>query len=167
VEKKFKAGAAQVDISPEDSQFLFGYPHVKRYSTGIHDKLWSSALYLSDSNEQVLFIANDIVFVSKEVARQARITISSRTGVKPENIMITATHTHSGPMILDHISNQNDPVVPKTDVNYVRFMQDRIVQAAIIAYQNAQPAKIGLAIATAPSPSAAPAPGMFETSMPN
>ena len=51
-----KAGAAQVDISPKDSQFLFGYPHVKRYSTGIHDKLWSSALYLSDGDEQVLLI---------------------------------------------------------------------------------------------------------------
>jgi len=61
VEKKFKAGAAQVDISPEDSQFLFGYPHVKRYSTGIHDKLWSSALYLYDGKTEIMFIANDII----------------------------------------------------------------------------------------------------------
>jgi len=36
------AGAAQVDISPKDSQFLFGYPHVERYSTGINDPLLSS-----------------------------------------------------------------------------------------------------------------------------
>jgi hypothetical protein len=44
-----KAGATQIDISPKDSQFLFGYPFIERYSTGIHDKLLSSALYLSQS----------------------------------------------------------------------------------------------------------------------
>lgn len=145
--KILKSGAAQIDISPKNSQFLFGYPHVKRYSTGIHDKLWSSALYLSDGKTEVMFIANDIIFVSKETSASARKRIEAKTGVPAQNLMITATHTHSGPITLDYLSNQNDPIVPKTDVNYVRFMEDGIVQAAIAAYQNAQPAKIGLVIA--------------------
>ena len=50
--KDFIAGASETDISPKTSQFLIGYPHVKRYSTGIHDPLMSSALYLSDGNEE-------------------------------------------------------------------------------------------------------------------
>lgn len=144
---KLKAGAAQIDISPKDSQFLFGYPHVKRYSTGIHDRLWSSALYLSDSKTEAMFIANDIIFVNKNTSANARKRIEEKTGVPAKNIMITATHTHSGPMTIDHISNQNDLVIPKTDMNYVQFMEDGIVRAAIDAYQNTQPAKIGLAIA--------------------
>lgn len=61
--KNLKAGAAAIDISPEDSQFLFGYLHVKRYSTGIHDKLWSSALYLYDGKTEIMFIANDIIYL--------------------------------------------------------------------------------------------------------
>ncbi|MCE5186881.1 MAG: neutral/alkaline non-lysosomal ceramidase N-terminal domain-containing protein [Planctomycetaceae bacterium] len=142
-----KAGAAQVDISPKNSQFLFGYPHVKRYSTGIHDKLWSSALYLSDGKTETLFIANDIIFVSKDSSASARKRIQAKTGIPAQNIMITATHTHSGPITLDYLSNQNDPVVPKTDANYVRLMEDGIVQAALTAYQTAQPATVGLAIA--------------------
>jgi len=32
-----QAGAASVDVSPAGSQFLWGYPHVRRYSTGVHD----------------------------------------------------------------------------------------------------------------------------------
>ena len=144
---KLKAGAAQADISPKDSQFLFGYPHVKRYSTGIHDKLWSSALYLSDGKTKTMFIANDIVFVSKDTSASARKRIEEKTGISAKNIMVTATHTHSGPITLDYLSNQNDPVVPKTDMNYVRFMEDCIVLAATEAYQNAQPAKIGLSAA--------------------
>ena len=31
------AGAAAADITPRDSQFLFGYPHVSRHSTGVHE----------------------------------------------------------------------------------------------------------------------------------
>ncbi len=142
-----KAGSAQVDITPKDSQFLYGYPHVERYSTGIHDKLWASSLYLSDGKTEVLFIANDIIWVSKGVTKNARKAISDKTGIKPENIMVTATHTHSGPHTVNYVSNQADPAVPKADQNYIDLMQNGIIQAGIEAYQNAQPAKLGLAIA--------------------
>lgn len=144
---KLYAGAAQIDISPKDSQFLCGYPHVKRYSTGIHDKLWSSALYFSDGKTKVMFVANDIIFVSKNSAASIRKRIEEKIGVPAKNIMITATHTHSGPITLDHLCAQNDPIIPKTDIGYVKLMEDGIVDAAIKAFKNAQPAKIGLAIA--------------------
>jgi len=39
-----EAGAAVVEITPRDRQFLYGYPHLRRYSTGVHDPLLSSAL---------------------------------------------------------------------------------------------------------------------------
>ena len=38
-------GAATADITPANPQFLFGYPHVPRVSTGVHDQLLSSALF--------------------------------------------------------------------------------------------------------------------------
>lgn len=142
-----RAGAAQVDISPKDSQFLFGYPHVERYGTGIHDNLWSSALYLTDGNQQILFIANDIIFVGKDVVNNARKRISGKAGIRPENIMITATHTHSGPHTVDYISNQADAAVPKADKKYIQLMEDGIVTAGMKAIENSQPAKLGLTIA--------------------
>jgi len=144
---KLQAGAAQVDISPKDSQFLYGYPHIERYSTGIHDRLWSSALYISDGQTKAIFIANDIIFVSKDSAAATRKKIEEKTGVPAKNIMVTATHTHSGPLTLDHLCATSDPVVPKTDMKYVQLMEEGIVEAAAKAYNNAQPAKIGLAIA--------------------
>jgi hypothetical protein len=141
------AGSAQVDISPKDSQFLFGYPHVERYSTGINDPLLSSAMYITDSKTAAIIIANDIIFVGKKSTQRIRQRITAQTGVAAANIMITATHTHSGPITLDYISNEADQVVPKTDQKYVVFMEDRIVEAAIAAYKNVQPARVGLACA--------------------
>src|SRR5687767_14570416 len=51
---QLQAGAAAVDVSPTKSMFLYGYPHVKRYSSGVHDPLLASALFLSDGGHNVL-----------------------------------------------------------------------------------------------------------------
>jgi hypothetical protein len=145
--KTLTAGASAVDVSPRDSQFLFGYPHVERYSTGVHDPLFSSALYLSDGQREVLFVANDIIFVGKTLVQRARRRICEATGVAPGDVMITATHTHSGPVTVDYLSNEGDPVVPKADPAYLALLEDGIVDAATRAYRAARPAELGLAVA--------------------
>jgi hypothetical protein len=141
------AGAAAIDITPRDSQFLFGYPHVRRYSTGVHDPLLSSALFLSDGATPLLLVANDVIYVSRDTARRVRERIERQTGVPAANMMITATHTHSGPMTVDTLSSEADAIVPKADPRYVEQLEDGIVQAATEAYRGARAAEIGLAIA--------------------
>ena len=142
-----KAGAAAIDISPTNSVFLFGYPHIERFSTGVHDPLLSSALYLSDGSTELMFIANDIIFVSKAFAEQARQRIEENTGIPAGHIMITATHTHSGPITVDYVSNEADSTVPPADPSYLELFQDRVVAAALEARNRTQHAKIGLAVA--------------------
>lgn len=142
-----KAGSRQNEITPENTQFLFGYPHVERYSTGVHDPLLSSALYLCDekSGNEIIFIANDIIYISKEMATNIRHNINRQTGVRPENILISATHTHSGPKVIDSIAHAADPAVPEADPEYVEFLEQEAAKAAVTAYHNARPAKIALA----------------------
>ena len=142
-----KAGAAAVDITPQDSQFLYGYPYVERYSTGVHDPLFSSALYLSDGRTEVIFVANDGIFAGKRIVQRARKRIAEAVGVPTGNIMVTATHTHSAPNTVDYVSCESDPVVPKADPKYIQLFEDGIVAAALEAYNKAQPAQVGLAIA--------------------
>lgn len=141
------AGAATADITPNDSQFLFGYPHVRRYSTGVHDRLLSSALLLSDGATSLLLVANDIIYISRGTAWRVRDRIERETGIPAANIMVTATHTHSGPLTADMVGNEGDAIVPKTDHRYVELMENGIVQAAVQAYRSARPAELGLAIA--------------------
>ena len=142
-----KAGAAQVEITPVDSQFLSGYPHVERYSTGVHDELLSSALYLSDGATELMFIGNDILFIPTELARRVRKRIEQATGVPFANIMVTATHTHSGPVTISNLSNAHDAAVPDPDPEYLCFMEDRIAEAALNAFNSRQPARLGLEVA--------------------
>jgi neutral ceramidase len=141
------AGAATADITPSDSQFLFGYPHVRRYSTGVHDPLLSSALFLSDGKTPLLLVANDVIYVSRATVRRVRGRIAKKTGIPAANVMITATHTHSGPLTVDTLSNQRDPAVPRTDPRYVKRLEGGIVEAAVQAFHNARPAEIGFGVA--------------------
>jgi len=141
------AGAAQEIISPENSQFLFGYPHVPRYSTGIHDDLLSSALCLRQGGETVLFIGNDIIFVAKPSVERIRAAIQDATGIPGSSILISGTHTHSGPITVDYLSNESDPVVPTADADYVRLMEERIIRAGVRAAEDLRPAEVALTLA--------------------
>jgi hypothetical protein len=143
------AGAATADLTPQASVFLFGYPHVPRLSTGVHDRLEAAALFLRHENEQVLLIANDLIFVGQQLAHEVRRRISLQTGVPVGAIALTATHTHSGPVMADCLSNSTDPVVPKADPHYVQRVADGMVEAGCAAVRSARPAEAGLAVATA------------------
>jgi len=141
------SGAAAVDITPQRSCFLYGYPHVERQSTSAHDPLLASALYFSDGETSTLFIGNDVIFVPKQLADRARKRIEEATGVPADHVMVTATHTHSGPVTVKMLSNEADPVVPEPDPDYLQQLEDGIVAAAERACAEARPAKVGLGIA--------------------
>ena len=83
---ELEVGAATSEITPRNSQFLFGYPFVQRYSTGVHDPLLSSALYLTDGQTKAIIVANDIVCVTKEIVARIRERVSALTSVPSCNI---------------------------------------------------------------------------------
>ncbi|MGM0771788.1 MAG: neutral/alkaline non-lysosomal ceramidase N-terminal domain-containing protein [Halobacteriota archaeon] len=138
------AGAYSTDINPDTPQFLFGYPHVERYHTGIHDDLTTAALYVNNGSEQILFIANDIIFVSKEMTNRVREQITLKTGIAGSSIMITATHTHSGPKTVNYASNTADSVVPNADQSYIDLLITKMTEAGVQAKKRSEPAIIGL-----------------------
>jgi neutral ceramidase len=139
------AGAASVDITPPIPVFLYGYPHVPRTSSGIHDPLFATALYLHDGARQVLLVSVDIIWLSKFQVARVRSRIAVATGVLPNHIMISATHTHSGPSTVSVLSNSHDPAVPPPDELVIELVEEGIVAAAMQARHKAVPAEIGFA----------------------
>lgn len=142
-----RAGAAKVDVSPRKPEFLVGYPHVPRVSTGVHDPLWASALYISDGARQAIVVGVDILFVHHETAAACRAAISARTGVPDGAILISATHTHSGPVTGEMLAWRDDPVVPPPDPDYMRRFEAGIVSAAEKAWSRAEPAEAAWTVA--------------------
>jgi hypothetical protein len=127
--------------------FLYGYPRVQRMSTGVHDPLLVSALYVSDGVGAALFACCDVLWVARDTANRVRERIAQATGIAPHCITITATHTHSGPVTERALAHEADPVVPPPDTAYLHRLEQAIVDAATRAVESAGPAE--LAIATA------------------
>jgi hypothetical protein len=130
---KLKIGTGITDITPQKSIFLYGYPHVERYSTGVHDPLLSSALYLEDGGTRALMIANDIAGFAKPLIQKIKTAIEERTGIPKNHIIISATHTHSGPRTTRHVANENDTVVPPPDKEYLEFLTAQVIEAGTAA----------------------------------
>lgn len=136
------AGAAARDISPRKPLFLFGYPHVERISTGIHDPLLATALALRTPERRLIMVALDILFIDRATSDAVRSAIAERTGVPAQNILISCTHTHSGPLTIDMLSCRADPVVPRPDPQYMEHFRNAIIEAAVEACAQARPAEL-------------------------
>ena len=94
-----KIGIAEVNYTPEVGLDLVGNYRGDDYaSRGIHDSLYAKALVAADDKgEKVAVLTVDICMLPKETVDFMRQYIASQTDIKPENVMIMATHTHSGP----------------------------------------------------------------------
>jgi neutral ceramidase len=149
VEKRFLAGSAARDFTPLTPQHLWGYPHVPRMSEGAHDPLLSCALYLETDQSRVLFIANDILFVTTPIARRIRRGIAAATGLPEAHILVSATHTHSAPKVGDNLFPDPAGVMPPPDAAFVHRLVASATEAGLAAVQSAVPARIGYARADA------------------
>jgi len=139
-----KAGTAKSDVSPTRSMFLWGYPHVARMSTGIHDPLFATALCLDDGQNRTLAVAVDVLYVDSTLVEESRRRIRECVAVLPEHIMISATHTHSAPVTCSVLAMTGDPMVPEPDPGYRERLVQGIVDAAYRAVRACVPAEVAI-----------------------
>lgn len=96
--KTLLVGYAKVDITPKDSVPLAGYGYsLSRMSKRVLDPLYAIGIALSCGEETILLIVQDLISSRYAWCVDAREQIVARTGLKEENVIICATHTHSGP----------------------------------------------------------------------
>lgn len=131
-----RAGRAVREISPRESVFLVGFPHVQRMSEGVHDPLLASALYLTNERTAVLLVALDLLFIDPVTARELRRRISAVTGVSETAVFVSCSHTHSGPNTCDVLEWGPSPVVPPVDPAYMRTLMSEVTETAAEAVRH-------------------------------
>ena len=115
-----KVGTAQVDITPKPGVELSGFAARTQPSTGVLDLLFAKALYLADGGERVLWIHCDLVGIDREIVREFRDWALQRLRLTAGQVMLSATHTHSGPCTIHlHECGLYDPA-------YVKILQGRL-----------------------------------------
>ncbi len=91
------AGVAEVDITPAPGVELMGYGARQGVASRVHDPLFARALHLSSHGRPVLLVCADLRLIAPAQADAVRARISGQTGIPPECMMISCSHTHSGP----------------------------------------------------------------------
>ncbi len=159
----FFIGWAAQDITPDKPVLIHGqFP--ARISEGIMDPVTVSALVLEYRNEnqhdKVLIISCDLAIISSDLLDTVRQQLKkSLPDLLPENILISATHTHSGPqydvkrevrkeLLIGNSASSDIELVYGIDMEAMQlkdvmtFITDRIVKASELAWQNRKPGGI-------------------------
>jgi hypothetical protein len=137
-----KAAMASADITPPQGLGLVGYPHYDRFNTGAHDPLLATCMYLSDGENEVALVTLDLLFFSKKHCLTARRKARELCGIAEDHIMISAIHTHSGPLTsgsLDFESLQENSAQP---MDYINTVTDSIAEIIAKAKNSAYEAEI-------------------------
>ncbi|MBQ3865717.1 MAG: neutral/alkaline non-lysosomal ceramidase N-terminal domain-containing protein, partial [Clostridia bacterium] len=95
----FCAGFGRADITPRESVPLAGYGATSyRMSRNVLDPLYATCFALRDeAGETLLIYEMDLCGVPVSFAEQARKMIERSLQIPADHVLLTATHTHSGP----------------------------------------------------------------------
>lgn len=119
------AGAAKIDITPSEPIRLSGYePRSPIRSHGVHDPIFVKALALEADGNRLVVVTCDLLGYYNQATLEK---IKSKYDV--EHVLISSSHTHSGPNLDDSES-------------YAALVEKAMLDAAGKAIDNMTPAKI-------------------------
>jgi hypothetical protein len=143
------AGAAVVDVTPDQMPVLINGGMLSKSSDSVKTRVNARAIVLagvdakSGNEERIAIVVVDSCMVPQVLLDDAKHRAASRTKLRADRIVVSATHTHSAPSSFGALGTDADPT-------YVPFLRERIAEAIVAAEQNLQPARVGWASADAP-----------------
>ncbi len=138
-----KAGFAERDITPDLGMEAPG-GYGKAYHQSLHDPCKVRAVVFDDGASRVALVGIDALAIRRPSVEAARKGIAERCGIRPEAVLIGASHSHSsGPtcMILPGEYDHASPLVQDlaynkssmADAKYLARVEARIVEAVCAA----------------------------------
>ena len=135
----FRAAIAVRDVTPDPLLPVSGGIGPSRPTTKKYGQLTVRALVLENNNTRVAICSTDFLgfpgLLCEKVRRQVR-------GIPPQNILIAATHNHSGP---DCYGFPNRDGKTSADLKYLDHVCNKLAQAINQAAAQLQPAHIKIA----------------------
>jgi len=101
-----KIGSAAVKITTPLGIPIAGY-YSDRGATGVHDDLFAKALVIEKDGTKIAVISCDLIGVTEEIVSKVRDIVEKTVGISSDNVMVSATHSHTGPVIPQKINPYN------------------------------------------------------------
>lgn len=147
-EDQLYTGWAVADITPPEPVALTGNLS-KRISEGVHDPLNAIVLAIEtrDGNsrkEQAIMVSCDLLFIRAQTQKKLQVIIAERIpDFDASKLFLNATHTHSGPGLIDgeffglyDVSEDEGVMLPS---GYEAFFLEKTADAVVKAWKNRKP----------------------------
>ncbi|MFD7153424.1 hypothetical protein ACFV9C_02430 [Kribbella sp. NPDC059898] len=102
--------AKSLDVTPPPGHRLDGYAARAGVATGTADPLNASLIWLSSTDDPgVLWLTLDAIAVGCELVSELASAAAEAAGIPPSHVVVSASHTHSGP---SGWTGEIHPVIP-------------------------------------------------------
>jgi neutral ceramidase len=147
---RFDIGAGVYDITgPAAEVGMMGYAMVEQKTTGIHTRLRSRAFVIASpcNGKRLVFVSADLGQMFQAVKQKVIERLRARYGdlYGDANVMLSATHTHSGPGGYSHYALYNLTVLG-FDPQGFEAIVDGIYKSIVRAHDNVTPGGIRMAV---------------------
>ncbi len=139
---EFRVGAAVVDVSPTQFPIAINGGMTSRQATKINTPVNARAIVMSQDDVQVALVVVDSCMLPRELLDEAKAMASQRTGIAADQIMISATHTHTAPAAMSCLGTDADP-------EYRVYLRIKLTEAIEQAQSQLEPAQVGWGLANA------------------
>jgi hypothetical protein len=143
-EDGLQIGIASIDITPPLGVTLTGYG--ARTADGVGHRLRADALACKGTGGEWLLITSDMIGYDTDTTEAIRKEIGKATGLKPGSIMLSGTHTHSGPVAIRFRLTD----LPAVDLEHFEDLKGRLVKLAAAAWKARRPGSFEVAWSEAP-----------------
>ena len=131
-----RTGAARTDITPAGPVWMAGYGDRDRRSEGVYQPLTAGAVYIGGADDVAVVIAADLIGFDLAYAAQAKQRIAAAAGMLPRQVVLTATHTHCGPLFYPMMM----PGEP--ELEYAERLCEKLAALAVAARAGAVPGRV-------------------------
>ncbi len=142
---ELRVGVAEVSITPAPGIPMAGY-YAERGAQGVHDDLHAKAIVLECAGEKAALVVLDLITTPRELVEDTRREIDRTSQIGGGNVMISATHTHTGPVVdPGGRFGGNSPLVteyraglPARIAEAVRLAETRLTPASALAVRGCE-----------------------------
>ena len=142
---QWKAGVAKVNITPTAPMPMAGFASRTHNSEGkLHD-IWVKVLAIEDAKgKKAIMLSSDLLGFPKIVSDKIRDRIKASYGLSRDQILLNSSHTHSGPVIGDALTDVYvlDEEQKKSIIAYTAVLEDQVVKVVGDALKSMEPAEL-------------------------
>ncbi len=137
-------GGAASDITPSEPILLAGYMRDKPANSSRNSIHCKAAWLGAEDGTSAVFVNADIIGFSRALVDRVKNEVSERHAIPRENILLSATHNHSGPSIKGVLPlfYDLDTVQEQRIADYADFLVERITGCVSRAATAAEPCAI-------------------------